>query len=64
MSEPTELDKARADCVRQIIEAVRDPSRSPGATRQIVEELLMEWGAKTFQAGRKDLADVVVAMTR
>ncbi len=63
--EPTELDKQRAAYVEQIIHHVRNAAKYPDHdVKFLVDNLLMEWGAKAFQAGRKDLAAVVSAMVK
>ena len=58
MAEPmTELDKLRAEYVRQIIGHVRDPLNiSDDQVRNHVDSLIMEWGAKAYQQGRQHMA--------
>lgn len=63
--EPTELDRQRAAYVEQIIRHAQNEAAYPDSdVRFLVDNLLMEWGAKAFQAGRKDLAAVVAAMVK
>jgi hypothetical protein len=52
-TEPTDLDKLRAEYVRQIIEAARQTD--DGLAFGMVDSLVMEWGAKAFHAGKLEL---------
>ena len=56
MSEPAELDTVRAAYVKQIMEHVRNPRNEDGGSF-MVNELLMEWGAKAYYQGREHMAE-------
>jgi hypothetical protein len=55
--EQTELDGERAGYVEQILQAAHDPN-SIGA-KYIIDDLLMEWGAKAYRQGREHMGAAV-----
>lgn len=59
--EPTKLDQLRAGYVTSILQAVNDPGADDGG-RFMVDNLLAEWGAKAYEAGRQSLVDQVMRL--
>lgn len=54
------LDEVRAEYVRQIIERVCNKDGFDAASVVgLVDSLVMEWGAKAYKQGRRDMAERV-----